>query len=46
MRNMLQKTPLETGNRWAIYALIALACFVVGWIAHSLSSPLVCGWAV
>lgn len=45
MRKQLQRIPLETGNRWALYALVAWVAFVSGWTGHALAKPLVCFWA-
>ena len=34
MRRALQKVTLDTGNRWAYYALAAWLGFVIGWVMH------------
>lgn len=45
MRKTLQRVPLETGNRWATYALIAWVAFIAGWAGHAMTKPLYCWWA-
>ena len=45
IRKQLRQIPLETGNRVAVYFLIAWSAFVGGWVAHAMTKPLLCWWA-
>lgn len=45
IRKRLQNIPLETGNRWAVYALIAWVSFVAGWVSVKIFVPAFCWYA-